>query len=83
MIRFNNLTIKNFMSVGNVTQGLRMNQHGLTLVLGNNLDLGGDGARNGVGKTTMVNALSYAIYGNALTNIRKENLINKTNAKNM
>jgi DNA repair exonuclease SbcCD ATPase subunit len=71
------------MSVGNVTQALRMNQHGLTLVLGNNLDLGGDGARNGVGKTTMVNALSYAIYGTALTNIRKENLINKTNAKNM
>jgi DNA repair exonuclease SbcCD ATPase subunit len=71
------------MSVGNVTQALRMNQHGLTLVLGNNLDLGGDGARNGVGKTTMVNALSYAIYGNALTNIRKENLINKTNTKNM
>lgn len=83
MIKFNNLTIKNFMSVGNVTQALRMNQHGLTLVLGNNLDLGGDGARNGVGKTTMVNALSYAIYGNALTNIRKENLINKTNTKNM
>lgn len=71
------------MSVGNVTQGLRMNQHGLTLVLGNNLDLGGDGARNGVGKTTMVNALSYAIFGSALTNIRKENLINKTNGKNM
>ena len=71
------------MSVGNVTQGLRMNQHGLTLVLGNNMDLGGDGARNGVGKTTMVNALSYAIYGNALTSIRKENLINKTNGKNM
>ena len=71
------------MSVGNVTQALRMDQHGLTLVLGNNLDLGGDGARNGVGKTTMVNALSYAIYGNALTSIRKENLINKTNAKAM
>lgn len=83
MIKFKNLTIRNFMSVGNVTQGLRMNQHGLTLVLGNNMDLGGDGARNGVGKTTMVNALSYAIYGNALTSIRKENLINKTNGKNM
>jgi DNA repair exonuclease SbcCD ATPase subunit len=71
------------MSVGNVTQGLRMDKYGLTLVLGNNLDLGGDGARNGVGKTTMVNALSYALYGNALTNIRKENLINKTNTKGM
>ena len=83
MITFRNLTMRNFMSVGNVTQALRMDQHGLTLVLGNNLDLGGDGARNGVGKTTMVNALSYAIYGSALTNIRKENLINKTNSKSM
>lgn len=83
MITFRNLTMRNFMSVGNVTQALRMDQHGLTLVLGNNLDLGGDGARNGVGKTTMVNALSYALYGNALTSIRKENLINKTNSKNM
>jgi len=83
LIIFKNLTIKNFMSVGNVTQALRMNQQGLTLVLGNNLDLGGDGARNGVGKTTIVNALSYAIFGSALTNIRKENLINKTNGKNM
>jgi DNA repair exonuclease SbcCD ATPase subunit len=49
------------------------------------LDLGGDdtGARNGTGKTTIINALSYALYGSALTNIKKDNLINKTNAKNM
>jgi DNA repair exonuclease SbcCD ATPase subunit len=31
----------------------------------------------------MINALSYALYGTALTNIKKENLINKTNAKHM
>jgi DNA repair exonuclease SbcCD ATPase subunit len=49
------------------------------------LDLGGDdtGARNGTGKTTIINALSYALYGAALTNIKKDNLINKTNGKNM
>jgi len=83
MIKLNNLTVKNFLSVGNVTQALRFDQHGLTLVLGNNLDLGGDGSRNGTGKTTIVNALSYVLYGTALTNIRKDNLINKTNTKNM
>jgi DNA repair exonuclease SbcCD ATPase subunit len=83
MIKIKNLTIKNFLSVGNVTQAVVLDQHGLTLVLGNNLDLGGDGSRNGTGKTTIVNALSYALYGNALTNIRKDNLINKTNTKNM
>jgi DNA repair exonuclease SbcCD ATPase subunit len=83
MIKIKNLTIRNFLSVGNVTQAVVLDQNGLTLVLGNNLDLGGDGSRNGTGKTTIVNALSYALYGNALTNIRKDNLINKTNTKNM
>jgi len=71
------------MSVGNVTQAVNFQESGLTLVLGNNLDLGGDGSRNGVGKTTLVNALSYALYGNAITNIRKDNLINKTNNRGM
>jgi len=83
MITIKDITIKNFMSVGNVTQAVRFSDNGLTLVLGNNMDLGGDGSRNGTGKTTIINALSYAMYGNALTNIRKDNLINKTNGKGM
>jgi DNA repair exonuclease SbcCD ATPase subunit len=83
MITFKNLTVKNFMSVGNATQGIDFNRKDLTLVLGENLDLGGDGSRNGTGKTTIINALSYALYGNALSNIRKDNLVNKTNGKNM
>ena len=33
--------------------------------------------------TTIINALSYALYGQALTNIKRDNLINKTNSKNM
>jgi len=83
MIKFKNLTVKNFMSVGNATQGINFDRNDLTLVLGENLDLGGDGSRNGTGKTTIINALSYALYGNALSNIRKDNLVNKTNGKNM
>ena len=71
------------MSVGAATQGIDFNRNDLTLVLGENLDLGGDGSRNGTGKTTIINALSYALYGQALSNIRKDNLVNKTNAKNM
>jgi DNA repair exonuclease SbcCD ATPase subunit len=79
------ITVKNFLSVGNQTQAVDFSKEHLTLVLGENLDLGGDdsGSRNGTGKTTIVNALSYALYGQALTNIRKENLINKTNGKAM
>jgi DNA repair exonuclease SbcCD ATPase subunit len=71
------------MSVGNATQAIDFDRRDLTLVLGENLDLGGDGSRNGTGKTTIINALSYALYGQALTNIRRDNLINKTNGKNM
>ena len=85
MFKLKNLTVKNFMSVGNQTQAVDFDKEHLTLVLGENVDLGGDdtGSRNGTGKTTIVNALSYAMYGQALTNIKKENLINKTNGKNM
>jgi len=84
-ILIKDLTVKNFMSVGNQTQGVRFDQEQLTLVLGENLDQGGDdsGSRNGTGKTTIINALSYALYGQALTNIKRNNLINKTNSKHM
>jgi len=85
MIRIKDLTVKNFMSVGNQTQAVDFDKQNLTLVLGENLDQGGDdsGSRNGTGKTTIINALSYALYGQALTNIKRNNLINKTNSKGM
>ena len=85
MIKIKDLTVKNFMSVGNQTQAVDFNREQLTLVLGENLDQGGDdsGSRNGTGKTTIINALSYALYGTALTNIKRNNLINKTNSKGM
>jgi DNA repair exonuclease SbcCD ATPase subunit len=85
MIKIKDLTVKNFMSVGNQTQAVDFDHEQLTLVLGENLDQGGDdsGSRNGTGKTTIINALSYALYGTALTNIKKNNLINKTNSKGM
>ena len=84
-IKLKNLTVRNFMSVGNQTQAIDFDRGQLTLVLGENLDLGGDdsGARNGTGKTTIINGLSYAIYGQALTNIKRDNLINKINGKGM
>jgi hypothetical protein len=49
-INLKSLTMKNFLSVGAVTQTVDFNINGVTLVLGENLDLGGNGSRNGVGK---------------------------------
>jgi len=52
MIQIKDLTVKNFMSVGNRTQAVDFSNEQLTLVLGENLDQGGDdsGSRNGTGK---------------------------------
>lgn len=85
MIRIKSVTAKNFLSIGNVTQSVNLDRTDLTLILGENLDLGGDdsGARNGTGKSALLNIVSYALYGAALTNIKKDNLINRTNGKNM
>jgi DNA repair exonuclease SbcCD ATPase subunit len=82
-LKFNTLTMKNFLSIGAVTQTLELNCEDLTLVLGTNLDLGGADSRNGVGKSSIVNALFYALFGQSLGNIKKDNLINLTNNKNM
>ena len=85
MLTVKTLTVKNFLSVGNQTQAINFEGKNLVLVLGENIDLGGDdaGARNGTGKTTIINAISYALFGDALTQIRKDNLVNKTNNKDM
>ena len=81
MLIIKDLTVKNFMSVGNQAQAITFDNKHLVLVLGENMDLGGDdaGARNGTGKTTIINALSYVFFGEALTSIRRDNLVNKTN----
>ena len=85
MLTIKELTVKNFMSVGNQVQAIDFSNKNLVLVIGENMDLGGDdaGARNGTGKTTIINALSYVFFGEALTNIRRDNLVNKTNEKGM
>lgn len=83
MIVLKNLTIRNFLSVGNVCQAINFDNKELTLILGENLDMGGLDNRNGAGKTTMIQALSYALFGSPINNIRKDNLINRTNGKGM
>jgi DNA repair exonuclease SbcCD ATPase subunit len=83
MLKIKSVSLKNFLSVGAVTQAVDLDRNGLTLVLGDNLDLGGNGSRNGVGKSTILQAISYGLYGEALTNIKRDNLVNKINGKNM
>jgi len=78
-----NITLRNFLSIGAVCQAVNFDSKELTLILGENLDLGGDGARNGTGKTTLIQGLTYVLFGNPINHIRKDNLINRTNGKGM
>jgi len=75
--------MRNFLSTGNITQTVELDRAGMTLVLGENQDLGGNGNRNGVGKTSLVHAISFALYGQALSTIKRDNLVNRINGKNM
>lgn len=83
MIKITNITMRNFLSVGNVTQAIRLDQNGLTLVLGENIDTAGGPAGNGAGKSTILQAISYALFNKPLTKIRLPNLVNNINNKGM
>jgi DNA repair exonuclease SbcCD ATPase subunit len=83
MLKIKNVTMRNFQSVGALTQTVLLDDYSLSLILGENLDLGGSAHRNGVGKTTMVHAISYALFGLPMGKIKVDNLINKKNKKGM
>ena len=84
MLRFISITMRNFLSYGNNTTVVQLDRPGTTLIVGEDLDntANGQGA-NGVGKTTMINALAYAIFDKPVSSISKDNLVNNINKKNM
>jgi DNA repair exonuclease SbcCD ATPase subunit len=84
MIQFISITMRNFMSYGNNITTILLDRPGTTLIVGEDLDNTTDGkGANGVGKTTLVNAIVYALYGKPVSKISMDNLINNVNKKNM
>lgn len=71
MIKFKTLRYKNFLSSGNNFTEIELNKNKSTLVVG----------QNGAGKSTMLDALSFALFGKAHRNINKTQLINSVNNK--
>jgi len=78
-IIFNKISIKNFLSVGNnpVTVDFK---RGLHIITGINKDK--EDRRNGVGKSTIADAVYFAVFGETLRDLKKENIINNVNRKN-
>ena len=71
MILFEKLRYKNFLSTGNQFTEINFTTASTTLVIGN----------NGAGKSTMLDALTFALFGKSYRGVNKPQLINSVNEK--
>lgn len=71
MIIFDRVTYRNFLASGDVPITLELHAHASTLIIG----------VNGAGKSTMTEAICFALFGRALRNINKPALVNSINKR--
>lgn len=80
---FDELTLRNFLSYGNNDTVINLDQPGTTLIVGEDVD-SGTGTSNGAGKSTILNAIVYALFDRPLSkDIKLDDMINNVNKKNM
>ena len=73
MIHFKKVRWKNFLSTGNAFTEIQLNQNESTLIVG----------ENGAGKSTMLDALCFGLYGKPFRKIKKDQLINSVNGRDV
>ena len=78
-LKFKSLEIRNFLAIGNQTQMVYLDGQGTVTISGENRDIPGNSS-NGAGKTTIINALCYALYNKAFDQISLQRLVNSTNS---
>lgn len=72
MIIFKSVSWKNFLSTGNSPNKVNLNEHSTTLIVG----------KNGEGKSTILDALTFSLFNKPFRDINKNQLINSINQKN-
>jgi DNA repair exonuclease SbcCD ATPase subunit len=73
MITFTQVRYKNILSTGNAWTTIDLNRNKSTLIVG----------ENGAGKSTILDAISFALYGKAFRKINKPQLMNSINQKDL
>jgi DNA repair exonuclease SbcCD ATPase subunit len=71
MIVFKSVSWKNFLSTGNTANKVLLNKSSTTLIVG----------KNGEGKSTILDALCFGLFGKPFRDIKKNQLINSINQK--
>lgn len=72
MIYFRTISWRNFLSTGNQFTVVELDKHPTTLIIG----------ENGAGKSTILDAICFGLFGKAFRNINKPQLVNSINQKN-
>ena len=72
MIVFKNISWKNFLSTGNTANKVDLNKDPTTLIVG----------KNGEGKSTILDALTFSLFNKPFRDINKGQLVNSINQKN-
>lgn len=72
MINFKQISWRNFLSTGNSPNVIQLNRSASTLIVG----------KNGEGKSTVLDAITFALFGKPFRNINKPQLVNSINGKN-
>jgi DNA repair exonuclease SbcCD ATPase subunit len=78
LVNFKTLTIKNFLSVGEVPVEINF-QEGVNVITGINYDK--EDSKNGVGKSTIADALYFALFGTTIRELSKDLIVNSFSKK--
>ena len=73
MIYFTKVRWKNFLSTGNAFTEIQLDKNDSTLIVG----------ENGAGKSTMLDALCFGLYGKPFRKVKKDQLINSVNGRDV
>ena len=71
MIEFKEIKYKNFLSSGNQFTTISLNEHGTSVIIG----------KNGAGKSTILDALCFALFNKPFRKITKSQIVNSSNDK--